>query len=99
MTNLCRPKHRLVRQEIYAILIVNNDARLTAHNIYVTDDKGRKLYFKTVVTLCREFLKGLESENEITEKIKKFLILIRQWRSSDRRMHPKSARPLTTKAG
>lgn len=83
--NLCNPDH----QQLCAV---------NSQHIYVTDDKGRKLNFKTVVTLCREFLKGLESENEITEKIKKFLILIRLWRSSERRMHPKSARPLTTKA-
>ena len=92
------PLKMTIRQEIYATLIMYNYARFIANNIYVTDDKGRKLNFKTVVTLCREFLKGLESENEMTEKIKKFLIPIRPGRSFERRMRPKSAIPLATKA-
>lgn len=98
MTNLCSTKQRLIRQEIYATLIMHNYARFIANNIYVENTKGRKLNFKTVVTLCREFLKGLESENVMTEKIKKFPIPIRPGRSFERRMRPKSAIPLTTKA-
>ena len=92
------PLKMTIRQEIYATLIMHNYARFIANNIYVTDDKGRKLNFKTVATLCREFLKGLESENEMTEKIKIFLIPIRPGRSFERRMRPKSAIPLATKA-
>lgn len=98
MTNLCSTKQRLIRQEIYATLILHNYARFIANNTYDDSSKGKKLNFKTTVTLTREFLKGIESEKEMIKKLKKFLIPIRPGRSFERRMRPKSAIPLATKA-
>lgn len=100
MTNLCSTKQNCIRQEIYATLIMHNYARFISNNIYVEDKdpEKMKLNFKIVVTLSRNYLKGLQDEEDMIRKIKKFLIPIRPGRSFERRMRPKSAIPLTTKA-
>ena len=56
MTNLCSTKQTLIRQEIYATLIMHNYARFIANNIYDESLKGKKLNFKTTVTLSTRIL-------------------------------------------
>ena len=56
MRDLCSTKQRLIRQEIYATLIMHNYARFIANNIYDESLKGKKLNFKTTVTLSTRIL-------------------------------------------
>lgn len=68
----------LIRQEIYASLILYNFCRLLVNNT-PPDDKEAwkwkyKANFKTAVTNIRRYLNDEIDEKELTLRIKKFLI-------------------------
>ena len=86
----------LIRQEIYASLILYNFSRLLINNIPPDHKDGRKWKyksnFKTAVTNIRKFLNNGIDEKELILRIKKILIPIRPGRSYSRNVRPQSAK-------
>jgi hypothetical protein len=86
----------LIRQEIYASLILHNYCRLLVNNIPPAEDSkwkwNYKSNFKLAVTNIRRYFKEEISEDELILRIKKFLIPIRPGRSYSRNVRPQSAK-------
>ncbi len=86
----------LIRQEIYASLILYNFCQLiTNNNSPDCKDKWRWRYkssFKAAVTNIRRYLKGEIDERELILRIKKFLIPIRPGRSYSRNVRSQSTK-------
>ena len=86
----------LIRQEIYASLILYNFCRLLVNNTPPVDKEAwkwkYKANFKTAVTNIRRYLNDEIDEKELTLRIKKFLIPIRPGRSYSRNVRPQSAK-------
>ena len=86
----------LIRQEIYASLILHNYCRLLVNNI--PPDENRKWKwkyksnFKLAVTNIRRFMNDEINADELILRIKKFLIPIRPGRSYSRNVRPQSAK-------
>lgn len=86
----------LIRQEIYASLILHNYCRLLVNNI--PPDENRKWKwryksnFKLAVTNIRRYMNDEIDEYELILRIKKFLIPIRPGRSYSRNVRPQSAK-------
>lgn len=86
----------LIRQEIYASLILYNYCQLIANN-NPSDCKDKwkwkyKPSFKAAVTNTRRYMSGDIDEHELVLRIKKFLIPIRPGRSYSRNVRPQSAK-------
>lgn len=84
----------LIRQEIYASLILYNYCQLITNNI-PPDCNGKWKYkssFKAAVTNIRRYMKGEINEQELILRIKKFLIPIRPGRSFSRNVRPQSSK-------
>ena len=86
----------LIRQEIYASLILHNYCRLLVNNIPPGENKKwkwrYKSNFKLAVTNIRRYMNDDIDEYELTLRIKKFLIPIRPGRSYSRNVRPQSAK-------
>jgi IS4 transposase len=86
----------LIRQEIYASLILYNYCQLIANNNPPDcKDKWKWKYkpsFKAAVTNTRRYMSGDIDERELVLRIKKFLIPIRPGRSYSRNVRPQSAK-------
>ena len=86
----------LIRQEIYASLILHNYCRLLVNNIPPRENKKwkrkYKYNFKLAVTSIRRYMNGEINEDELLLRIKKFLIPIRPGRSYSRNVRPQSAK-------
>ena len=86
----------LIRQEIYASLILHNYCRLLVNNI--PPDENRKWKwkyksnFKLAVTNIRRFMNDEINADELILRIKKFLIPIRPGRSYSRNVRPQSTK-------
>lgn len=86
----------LIRQEIYASLILYNYCQLITNNT-PPDCKEKwkwkyKSSFKAAVTNVRRYMKGDIDGDELILRIKKFLIPIRPGRSYSRNVRPQSAK-------
>ena len=86
----------LIRQEIYASLILCNYCQLITNNT-PPDCKINwrwkyKSSFKAAVTNVRRYMKGDIDDHELILRIKKFLIPIRPGRSFSRNVRPQSAK-------
>lgn len=88
-------------QEIYASLILFNFTRFLTINTEVIEDQDRKHDYKAnfiaAITNARLFIKGIITADQMTERIKKFLVPIRPGRSFKRCLRPQSAKALNYK--
>jgi hypothetical protein len=86
----------LIRQEIYASLILHNYCRLLINNIPPDENRNwkwkYKSNFKLAVTNIRRYMNDEIDENELILRIKKFLIPIRPGRSYSRNVRPQSCK-------
>ena len=89
----------LIRQEIYASLILHNYCRLLINNIPPDENRNwkwkYKSNFKLAVTNIRRYMNDEIDENELILRIKKFLIPIRPGRSFVRNIRSQSAKLFT----
>ena len=96
MLYLHSANQELIRQEIYASLILYNYCQLIVNN-HPPDCKEKwkwkyKSSFKAAVTSIRRYMNGEIAEYELVLRIKKFLIPIRPGRSYSRNVRPQSAK-------
>lgn len=86
----------LIRQEIYASLILHNYCRLLINNIPPDENRNwkwkYKSNFKLAVTNIRRYMNDEIDENELILRIKKILIPIRPGRSYSRNVRPQSCK-------
>lgn len=87
---------QLIRQEIYASLILFNFSRIIINNT-PPDQKEEckyhyKVNFKTAITNIRLYLDGKIDEKELAKRIKKFLSPIRPGRKYSRNVKPQSCK-------
>lgn len=87
---------QLIRQEIYASLILFNFSRIIINNI-PPDQKEEckyhyKVNFKTAITNIRLYLDGKIDEKELAKRIKKFLSPIRPGRKYSRNVKAQSCK-------
>ena len=86
----------LIRQEIYASLILHNYCRLLVNNIPPDENRNwkwkYKSNFKLAVTNIRRYMNDEIDEYELILRIKKFLIPIRSGRSYSRNVRPQSCK-------
>ena len=95
-------KQILIRQEIYAGIIMYNLSQFIVNNTAVEEERRRKyryvLNFKTSVTIVRQYMRSLITEQQIAERIKNFLIPIRPGRKYVRNIRPSSPQTPTYSA-
>ena len=96
MLYLHSANQELIRQEIYASLILYNYCQLIVNN-HPPDCKEKwkwkyKSSFKAAVTSIRRYMNGEIAEYELVLRIKKFLIPIRPGRSYSRNVRSQSAK-------
>ena len=86
----------MIRQEIYASLILYNYCRLITNNIPPREDENwrwtYKSSFKAAVTNIRRYMRDEIDEGELILRIKKFLVPIRPGRSYSRNVRAQSAK-------
>lgn len=83
----------LIRQEIYASIILFNYSKLIILNTPPKESGGKYTYksnFKNAVTNIRRYLNGEIEEVELLIRIKKFLIPIRPGRKFERQVRPQT---------
>lgn len=94
LTGFHSKKRNLIKQEIFARLILYNLSEIIANNVSIRK-KGKKhimnFNFTLAVTNIRLFLRNKISADILTERIKKYLVPIRPDRSSARNVKPQSA--------
>ncbi len=86
----------LIRQEIYASLILHNYCRFLVNNAPPPHNKKCKWRYKTnfklAVTNIRRYMNDEIDEEELIRRIIKFLIPIRPGRSYSRNVRPQSCK-------
>lgn len=94
LTGFHSKKRNLIKQEIYARLILYNLSEIIANNVAV-QKKGKKhilnFNFTLAVTNIRLFLRNKINEDILIERIKKYLVPIRPDRSYARNVKSQSA--------
>ena len=87
---------RLIRQEIFASLIMYNFCSIMANNVGTEENQSEKwkykTNFKTAVTNIRRYLRNEIDEEELILRLKKILIPIRPGRTFSRRVRAQSAK-------
>ena len=98
LNTFCSKKQLLIKQEIYAKVILYNLASFIVNNTVIDKPTNKyKLNFKVAITNVRLFLNEIIDEENLILKLKKFLIPIRPGRTYERRIKPKCATPLAYK--
>lgn len=103
MVSFHAKKRKFIKQEIYASAILYNLSNIVVNNVELEEEKEnckyrRKANYSTAVTNIRLFLKKMINENELIQRIKKILALIRPERKQKRQIKPQSVRSFNHKA-
>ena len=94
LVNLHGKRDAFVEQEIYAALTAFNFASRVCRAVVIRQPKkglyAYRVNFKMAVTLCREFLKGRDTDGEkLLAEIARYTIPIREGRSDQRKLYAK----------
>lgn len=94
LVNLHGKRDAFVEQEIYSALTAFNFASRVCRVVVIRQPKkglyAYRVNFKMAVTLCREFLKGRDTDGEkLLAEIARYTIPIREGRSDQRKLYAK----------
>ena len=98
LNTFCSKKQLLIKQEIYAKVILYNLSSFIVNNTIIDKPTSEyKLNFKVAITNVRLFLNEIIDEENLILRLKKFLVPIRPGRTYERWIKPKCATPLAYK--